>query len=335
MRLVRLVQGRESRRKPVFSFLGTDMSVGEHEGRVLRTRIYVDGYNFYYGCLKGSAHKWLNLYDLFANHVLPSILFEVDGRPVKFELLPQAIQYFTAKIIERAAKSPDSVSSQARYHTALRKYLGARVEIIEGYYSETRTRAPRIDDADPGRPPRDCERVAIWKLEEKQSDVNLAINAYHDAMTGQIDHAVIVSNDTDLVPALRMIRAHTPVSIGLVVPTRNHERNANKDLVDYSDWVRSHILDRELAAAQLPRVVRGGKTPTTKPDSWYAFPDLFGKAIELATTVRGSRSKAFQWFDARSPYFDDQAPIDLMNTEVGLRRVIEYMEEWIKRNPST
>lgn len=23
------------------------------EGRALRTRVYVDGYNFYYGCLKG------------------------------------------------------------------------------------------------------------------------------------------------------------------------------------------------------------------------------------------------------------------------------------------
>ena len=27
---------------------------------VARTRVYVDGYNLYYGCLKGSPHKWLD-----------------------------------------------------------------------------------------------------------------------------------------------------------------------------------------------------------------------------------------------------------------------------------
>ncbi len=26
----------------------------------LRTAVYVDGFNLYYGCLKGTPHKWLN-----------------------------------------------------------------------------------------------------------------------------------------------------------------------------------------------------------------------------------------------------------------------------------
>ena len=26
----------------------------------LRTRLYVDGYNLYYGCLKNTADKWLD-----------------------------------------------------------------------------------------------------------------------------------------------------------------------------------------------------------------------------------------------------------------------------------
>ena len=33
---------------------------------MLKTRIYLDGYNFYYGCLKGTPYKWLD----------PVILFE-------------------------------------------------------------------------------------------------------------------------------------------------------------------------------------------------------------------------------------------------------------------
>jgi 6-hydroxy-3-succinoylpyridine 3-monooxygenase len=331
MRLVRLVWGRESRRKPVFSFLGAVMQVGEGARRSLRTRVYVDGYNFYYGCLRGSHDKWLDLYALFADHVLPTILVPDGGSPAESALLPEAIQYFTARIVESAAKTPDSVSSQARYHTALRKFHGDRVRVIEGYYSVTKVRAPGIDEAAPDRPPRDCDRVAVWKLEEKQSDVNLAINAYHDALTGAIDQAVIVSNDTDLVPALRMIREHTGVIVGLVIPTRNRERRPNADLAEHSHWVRGHLTDQELAGAQLPRVVRGGKTPTVKPDSWYPFPDLFARALELATEGRGNRSAAFKWFDTPFPLFENRAPIDLMVTKDGLHRVIAFMEDWIDK----
>ncbi|WP_330768766.1 NYN domain-containing protein [Burkholderia vietnamiensis] len=332
MRLVRLVRGRKSRRKPVFSFLGAAMQVGEGVRRRLRTRVYIDGYNFYYGCLRRSHDKWLDLYRLFADHVLPSVLVNVDGQLAESELLPAAVQYFTAKIIESAAKGADSVSSQARYHTALRKLHDGRVQIIEGYYSLTKVRAPLIDDANPERQPRDCDRVPVWKLEEKQSDVNLAINAYYDALTGEIDHAVIVSNDTDLVPALRMIRAHTGVVVGLVVPTRDRERRPNADLAKHCHWVREHLKDHELAGAQMPRVVPGGKKPTVKPDSWYPFPELFQRALNLAIRVRGSRSAAFKWFDAPSVFFENRTPIELMSTEAGLKRVIAYMEDWVSQN---
>jgi hypothetical protein len=36
----------------------------------MRTIVYVDGYNLYYGLLRKSPHKWLDLYSLFQNHVL-------------------------------------------------------------------------------------------------------------------------------------------------------------------------------------------------------------------------------------------------------------------------
>lgn len=305
----------------------------EGQSRSLRTRIYIDGYNFYYGCLKGTCHKWLDLYKLFAAHVLPSALSEAGGQPVRHDLLPEAIHYFTAKIIESAAKADDSVSSQARYHTALRKLHDGRIRIVEGYYSVTEVRAPRIDENDRDKRPRNCDRVAIWKLEEKQSDVNLALHAYHDALTNQIDQAVIVSNDTDLVPALRMIRANTPVRIGLVVPTRDRERRPNADLAKHCHWVRKHLTVEELAASQLPRVVPGGKKPTIKPDSWYPHPKLFLEALALAESVRGSHSAAFKWFDAPSPWFEGKTPMAMLASEEGARQVIAYMQKWIADHP--
>ena len=296
----------------------------------LRTRIYIDGYNFYYGCLRGTPHKWLDLLPLFENHILPSALLkDGDGHIRQSALLPSpSIKFFTAKIIESVARSTDSVSSQARYHTALRKLHDGRIELIEGYYAVNKMKVKVVDADEPNRPPRECKEVQAWKVEEKQSDVNLALQVYHDAITGQIDHAVIVTNDTDIAPALAMIRAHTQVLLGVVVPTTDHTRPPNTDLVKLAHWTRRHINSSELAACQLPRVIPG-KRPTIKPDSWYGQPELLKEIMELAIPVRGSRASAYKWMEQPNPYLDNEIPIELAETVEGAARVLEYIRSWI------
>ena len=42
-------------------------------GAIMRTRVYVDGFNLYYGSLKDTPFKWLNFVDL-AHKILPSSL---------------------------------------------------------------------------------------------------------------------------------------------------------------------------------------------------------------------------------------------------------------------
>ena len=54
---------------------------------MLRTNVYVDGFNLYYGCLKGTPYKWLDL-DAMCRRLLP-----------KHEL--SRIRYFTAIISAR------------------------------------------------------------------------------------------------------------------------------------------------------------------------------------------------------------------------------------------
>ena len=301
---------------------------GATELAPLRTRIYIDGYNLYYGCLKGTSYKWLDLLTLFERHILPSILLPGSVRSGAIELLPLGIKFFTAKILEKAAKASDSVSSQARYHTALRKVHEGRIELIEGYYSLIESKAKIVDAEDPDKWPRDCQGILVWKLEEKQSDVNLALQAYHDAITEQVDQVVIVTNDTDIAPALQLIRAHTSVTIGLVIPTRNRERVPNTELANLAHWVRSHITDDELAAAQLPRVI-SGRRPTIKPDSWYARPDLIEQIMLLATAIAGSRGKAYKWMEEANPYLDGMAPIDLAESEDGAAKVMDYIRKYI------
>jgi 6-hydroxy-3-succinoylpyridine 3-monooxygenase len=91
-----LVCGGKSRRKPVFSRLGGEMAPTV-TGQPLRTRVYVDGYNLYYGCLKGTPYKWLDLLKLFEQQILPSIL--IPGTARTSLLLPTAIKFFTADIL--------------------------------------------------------------------------------------------------------------------------------------------------------------------------------------------------------------------------------------------
>jgi 6-hydroxy-3-succinoylpyridine 3-monooxygenase len=303
---------------------------GTPELEPLRTRIYIDGCNFYYGCLRGTPHKWLDLLPLFVKHILPSALVkDGDGHIRQSTLLPSpSIKFFTAKIIESVARAPDSVSSQARYHTALRKLHDGRIELIEGYYAVNKMKVKIVDAEDPDRAPRECQEIQAWKVEEKQSDVNLALQVYHDAITGQIDHAVIVTNDTDIAPALEMIRAHTNVLIGVVVPTTDHTRPPNTDLVKLAHWTRRHINANELAACQLPRVIQG-KRPTTKPESWYGQPELLQEILELAIPVRGNKAAAFKWMEQPNQYLDGERPIELAETVEGANRVLAYIRNWI------
>ena len=228
----------------------------------MKTIVYVDGYNFYYGCLKGTPYKWLDIVRLFKDHVLPSSAFGVASDLIK-------INYFTADILERAARSPDSVSSQMRYLRALGLSYPDHVEVHKGFYTLIPMKAHLMDPANEKRRLREGEEVLVWKLEEKQSDVRLALEILQDALTGAVDQIVVCSNDTDIAPALEKVRDHCPnIKIGLVIPTNDSVRRPNKDMAVLADWVRSHITEAELAACQFPPFIPAKRKGVKKPESW-------------------------------------------------------------------
>ncbi|EPE96985.1 NYN domain-containing protein [Rhizobium grahamii] len=112
-----------------------------------------------------------------------------------------------------------------------------------GHYSLYKANHHIVPADDPKRWPRDCDKIHVWKLEEKQSDVNLALHLYDDALSGEVDQVVLVTNDTDLTPALEMLKARCPNIIrGLVIPTRkvgaggDLEREANVSLANLAHW---------------------------------------------------------------------------------------------------
>ena len=86
----------------------------------MKTVVYVDGLNLYYGVLRGTAFKWLNLFGLFQDQVLdPATRVEI-------------IRYYTAPIKRSASDDPASPARQQKYLRALKVYLGDRIEIVQG-----------------------------------------------------------------------------------------------------------------------------------------------------------------------------------------------------------
>jgi 6-hydroxy-3-succinoylpyridine 3-monooxygenase len=98
------------------------------------------------------------------------------------------------------------MSCQAHYHASLEGRLQGDLRIIKGYHDARPARAHRWEE---GKAARECDKVDIWKLEEKQSDVALALHAYSDAIRKKVDQIIVLTNDTDFAPAVRMIpRTH-------------------------------------------------------------------------------------------------------------------------------
>lgn len=228
-----------------------------------RTIVYIDGYNFYYGRLKETPYKWLDIVKLFEKHIVRPQLPHTEIILVK---------YFTANVMGNFSSHGDiGVEMQNRYHRALMKTHPERLEIIYGYHSAEAVHMPKYQ----GHGPVDKrDNYKVWKLNEKQTDVNIALHLYRDAAMGAADAQVVCSSDSDLEPVLKMIKNDGfSVEIGLVLPSRpitegHHSRPANKKLSDIVNWTRTHINDDELANSQLSDVIPTSKKAIKKPDYW-------------------------------------------------------------------
>lgn len=288
------------------------------------TRIYVDGYNFYYGCLKHSNDKWLDPLAL-VDAIIGTSFSSHDGCPRPYRLAPLALKFFTAPILPRLATAHDSLACQTAYHQALSGHLGDALEIVNGYY-----------DLRPGRARQvvgnveimDSPLIDVWKVEEKQSDVSLALHAYRDVVKGEVGHVVIVSNDTDMAPCFEMIRDEGNATLGLVVPTRNHQRSPNGDLSRLADWTRSSILDTELAAARLPNMVRWNRRAVHRPLSWYPRPDLLQPILDEAIRVKRSRGAALKWLNTAQAHLGHRIPVEMASTDLGAKELRDYMDKY-------
>jgi hypothetical protein len=229
----------------------------------VRTAFFVDGYNVFYGLLAGTPYKWLNLKGLL-------------GHVVYIEN-PQnsliSIDYFTSSVKpELATRGRASKEAQDTYVRALRS---TNVAVHYGRHQLQPAKAPRFIDRKTGASRQD--KIDIWKLEEKETDVHIAISMYRAAarqaaleVHERIEQLVLVSSDTDMTPALRAIREDFPdITVGVILPHRaGLNRPSPGSLKENAHWMRRVISAEELQSHQFPDKVPTRKTPAIKPDYW-------------------------------------------------------------------
>jgi len=201
-----------------------------------RTIVYIDGFNLYYGLLKGTANKWLDL------RKFSQALLREDHEVV-------AVKYFTA----RAKPFPydrESVDRQDAYLQVVKRM--GEVELIEGFYNKNITRVPVVEDSCKSCATPSNGLVKVMKLEEKGSDVNIATAMLVDAFQGKADAFVLISGDADFIRPVMTIRKDLGKTVLVYDP---HERRS--ELERYASYYKS--IPRDLPAqCQLPDEVEVG-----------------------------------------------------------------------------
>ena len=208
----------------------------------MKTYVYVDGFNLYYGAVKDTPYKWLDL-----NKLSCLLLPKHDIAQIK---------YFTARVTGRSG-DPDQPTRQQTFLRALRTL--PNLEIIYGHFLSNEVYMPVAGRGFGER----RKYVKVIKTEEKGSDVNLAAHLLRDGFRGEYDAAVLITNDSDLVEPVRIVRHE----LGRVVGILNPHPEASRVLARQASFVKQ-IRKGVLQASQFPDQLADSHGTITKPPVW-------------------------------------------------------------------
>jgi hypothetical protein len=210
-------------------------------GPDLITNVYIDGFNLYYGSLRNTPYRWLNL-ETLCQLLLPK---NAIGE----------IKYFTALVSARPTDPDQSIRQQL-----FLRALGTlpKVSIHKGHFLTHEVMMALV------MPPGQQQKYArVIKTEEKGSDVNLATHLLHDAHMGRFDVAAVVSNDSDLLEPIKIVRQELHKPVGILNPHPNPSR-ALLSHIDFIKQIRCGVL----RSAQFPPKLADRHGTFTKPAAW-------------------------------------------------------------------
>lgn len=204
----------------------------------MKTYVYIDGFNLYYGAVKGTHYRWLNIAEM-CRQLLP-----------KHQII--RLKYFTALVTPRPV-DPDQLTRQQTYLRALSTL--PKLDIIYGHFLTHEVLMPLVE--------RPGAYAKVFKTEEKGSDVNIATHLLTDGYHGRFDAAVIVSNDSDLLAPIRVVKEELHKAVGLLNP----QKHPSKVLLANATFMKQ-IRAGVLANSQFPAALVDAQGAFSKPASW-------------------------------------------------------------------
>jgi uncharacterized LabA/DUF88 family protein len=205
------------------------------------TNVYIDGFNLYYGALKGTPNKWL------------------DPLALCGKLFPRnkidRIRYFTAVVDARPPDSQQPVRQQT-YLRALETLSCLSIHL--GQFQTRPTRMPLAKPRAGG-----AKTVEVLKTEEKGSDVNLGSYLLLDAFRKDCEVAIVVSNDADLKEPVAMARTELGIVVGIVNPHPRHKRS-----FDLQGNFFKQLRAGPVAASQFPEEMTDANGKFRRPSLW-------------------------------------------------------------------
>ena len=194
---------------------------------VNRCVFLVDGLNLYHSLLDAERATGRSLRSLDVASLCRSYVHTLPGRSTI-----TTIDYFSAVAHHREAVHPSTVARQVAYFSALQ---AAGVDVHLGQFKAKTLVCPLCGG-----------RYLAW--EEKETDVAIGTRLLELLARDLCDTAVLVTGDTDLVPAMRAARRLCPdKTLGVVQPYRRVNRELSRS-ADFAVTIRA----AKYARHQLP-----------------------------------------------------------------------------------
>jgi hypothetical protein len=217
----------------------------------MRTIVYVDGFNLYYGACRAPGRKWLDLGAL-CERLLPND-----------EIIE--IAYCTANV-KKSLENPGKQDRQRIYHRALETIPNLR--IYRGRFLPKQVTGSLVDPA-----PGERLRRTVRTFEEKATDVNIACLMLMDGFEGRYEQAALISNDGDLQMPVEIIRELLNRHVTVINPVlRRRGKRRNTVLSPQPLPLNASFLQlraKHVEEAQFPEELLSPKgVPITKPSGW-------------------------------------------------------------------
>ena len=208
------------------------------------TNVYIDGFNLYYGALKGTRYKWLNPLELCRLTFGPTNTYH-------------RVRYFTALVSNTAWDR----TKKARQEFYLRALLTLRAKVpTDIHYGKFLTHSVSMPLANTP-----SQKATVIKTEEKGSDVNLASYLLFDGFKGDYDCAIVVSNDSDLVEPINLVRRELQLRVLVLNP---HRKKPSHDLKRAATLFKT-VREADLQNSQFPSQLNDSSGRTIrKPSRW-------------------------------------------------------------------